>query len=306
MKAEVFNMGSQFWWFYDVIVVAVALVCIFIGSRKGVMKGVFGFVSVIIAAVLAYVISGAVGDTVSSGLVCESNAKKISESIDESTFMTKYINYLENMGYSVSIDESKLGAALDKGEGMEEAVVFYLNSVNGHSLDKKEVLLEKMHEGYGIILSDIVSKSLNEFAAVKTKEIISEKPEMMEELIPMLRDEEQIFQASLYISKNMAAPAYNIIGRLVSYLVIFAVIALGLLLGINAFFSHKEVDAIGVVSHVAGGIFGLFTAAGIVFAIAVWVRVSAITGNNEMLFFNNDVVEKSYLFKYFYDFAMKM
>jgi hypothetical protein len=104
----------------------------------------------------------------------------------------------------------------------------------------------------------------------------------------------------------MTAPAYNIIGRLVSYLVIFAVIALGLLLGINAFFSHKEVDAIGVVSHVAGGIFGLFTAAGIVFAIAVWVRVSAITGNNEMLFFNNDVVEKSYLFKYFYDFAMKM
>lgn len=299
-------MGSQFWWFYDVIVVAVALVCIFIGSRKGVMKGVFGFVSVIIAAVLAYVISGAVGDTVSSGLVCESNAKKISESIDESTFMTKYINYLENMGYSVSIDENKLGAALDKGEEMEEAVVFYLNSVNGHSLDKKEVLLEKMHEGYGIILSDIVSKSLNEFAAVKTKEIISEKPEMMTELIPMLRDEEQIYQVSLYISKNMAAPAYNIIGRLISYLVIFAVIALGLLLGINAFFSHKEVDAIGVVSHVAGGIFGLFTAAGIVFAIAVWVRVSAITGNNEMLFFNNDVVEKSYLFKYFYDFAMKM
>ena len=129
---------------------------------------------------------------------------------------------------------------------------------------------------------------------------------MMAELIPMLRDEEQLYQASLYISKNMAAPAYNIIGRLVSYLVIFAVIALGLLLGINAFFSHKEVDAIGVVSHVAGGIFGLFTAAGIVFAIAVWVRVSAITGNNEMLFFNNDVVEKSYLFKYFYDFAMKM
>lgn len=299
-------MGSQFWWFYDVIVVAVALVCIFIGSRKGVMKGVFGFVSVIIAAVLAYVISGAVGDTVSSGLVCESNAKKISESIDESTFMTKYINYLENMGYSVSIDENKLGAALDKGEEMEEAVVFYLNSVNGHSLDKKEVLLEKMHEGYGIILSDIVSKSLNEFAAVKTKEIISEKPEMMTELIPMLRDEEQIYQVSLYISKNMAAPAYNIIGRLISYLVIFAVIALGLLLGINAFFSHKEVDAIGVVSHVAGGIFGLFTAAVIVFAIAVWVRVSAITGNNEMLFFNNDVVEKSYLFKYFYDFAMKM
>ncbi len=299
-------MGSQFWWFYDVIVVAVALVCIFIGSRKGVMKGVFGFVSVIIAAVLAYVISGAVGDTVSSGLVCESNAKKISESIDESTFMTKYINYLENMGYSVSIDENKLGAALDKGEEMEEAVVFYLNSVNGHSLDKKEVLLEKMHEGYGVILSDIVSKSLNEFAAVKTKEIISEKPEMMTELIPMLRDEEQIYQASLYISKNMAAPAYNIIGRLVSYLVIFAVIALGLLLGINAFFSHKEVDAIGVVSHVSGGIFGLFTAAGIVFAIAVWVRVSAITGNNEMLFFNNDVVEKTYLFKYFYDFAMKM
>lgn len=299
-------MGSQFWWFYDVIVIAVVLVCIFIGSRKGVMKGVFGFVSVIVAAVVAYAISGAIGDTVSSGPVSESNANKISENIDESTFTKKFSDYLKNMGYSVSIDENKLGAALDKEEGMEEAVVFYLNNVNGHALDKEEVLIEKIHEGYAVIIGDIVSTSLNKFAALKAEEIVRENPEVMAELIPMLREEEQLYQASLYIAKNMAAPAYNIIGKLVSFLAIFAFLSLAFLFGVNAFFSHKEVDAISVTSHFAGGMFGLFTAVVIVFAIAVWVRISAITGNNEMLFFNNDVVEDSYVFKYFYDFAMKM
>lgn len=299
-------MGSQFWWFYDVIVAAVALICIFIGSRKGVMKGVFGFVSVVIAAVLAFVISGAVGDTVSSGLVSESNAKKISENISDSTFTTKFIDYVENMGYSVEVDSAKLGTILDNREDMENNIVFYLNNVNGHALDKEDVLLEKIHDGYAEIMSDIVESSLNKFAAVKTAEIVKEKPEMMVELIPMLREEEQIHKASVYIAKNMAAPAYNIIGRLVSYLIIFAFLALVLLFSINAFFSHRETEAISVTSHFAGGIFGLFTAAVVVFAIAVWVRASAITGNNEMIFFNNDVVDKSFVFRYFYDFAMKM
>ncbi len=299
-------MGSQYWWFYDVIVAAIALVCIFIGSKKGVMKSAFGFVGVIIAAILSYAISGAIGDTVSSGIVCESNAKKITENIDGSTFTSLYSAYLEDMGYSIRIDNEKLGKALDSQESIEEDLIFYLNSVNGHSIDKKEVLLEKVHEGYAVVISDMVSRSLNEYAALTAGEIVRENPEIMTELIPLLRDDENIHPASLYIAKNLAAPAYNTIGKLVSFLIIFGVCALGFVWGINAFFSHKEVDAISVTSHFAGGIFGLLTAVAIVFAVAVWVRISAVTGNNQMLFFNNEVVEKSYVFKYFYEFAMKM
>lgn len=299
-------MGSHYWWFYDVIVAAVALVCIFIGSRKGVMKGVFSFVAVAVAAVLSFVISITIGDTVSSGLVCESNAKKIAETIEEDTFINKYVDYLENMGYSVDVDRNKLETALAAEEDMEKAVAFYLNSVNGHALDKEEVLIEKMHEGYAEIISKIVEGSLNKFSALKTKEIISEKPEMMLELIPMICDEESIYDGAFYISENFAAPAYNIIGRLVSYLILFVVLGLGFICGINAFFSRREVEAISAVSHFAGGVFGLFTAVFVIFAIAVWVKISAITGNNEMLFFNNDAVEKTYVFKYFYDFVMKI
>ncbi len=299
-------MGSQYWWFYDVIVAAVALICIFIGSKKGVMKSAFGFVGVIIAAILSYAISGAIGNTVSSGIVCESNAKKITENIDGDTFTGLYSNYLENMGYSVRINSEKLGNALDSNESIEDDLIFYLNSVNGHSLDKKEVLLEKVQEGYAVVIGDIVSHSLNEYAALTASELVREKPEIMTELIPLLRDDENIHPASLYIAKNLAAPAYNTIGKLVSFLIIFVICALGFVWGINSFFSRKEVEAISITSHFAGGIFGLLTAVAIVFAVAVWVRISAVTGNNEMLFFNNDVVEKSYVFKYFYDFAMKM
>ena len=31
-------MGEQFWWFYDVIVIAVAALCIFITAKKGLLK----------------------------------------------------------------------------------------------------------------------------------------------------------------------------------------------------------------------------------------------------------------------------
>lgn len=299
-------MDSQFGWFYDVIAAAIVLICIFIGSKKGVMKSAFGFVGIIVAAILSYAVSGAVAQTVGGDMISESNAKKISSHLDEDTFTDMYANYLSNMGYSLKINKDKLGKALDSTENIDEAIVKYLNNINGHSVDEKEVLLEKIREGYAVVISDIVSRSLNKYASETAGSLIREDSSSMAELIPMLRDSDRVHASALYIAENYVAPAYNVIGKLTAFLIIFGIAALGFVCGINAFFGRKSVETIGVASHIMGGVFGILSAAVLIFAVAVGVRLSAVTGDNAMLFFNNDVVDKSYVFKYFYEFAMKM
>ncbi|MDE7363633.1 MAG: hypothetical protein K2N27_01905, partial [Ruminococcus sp.] len=59
-------------------------------------------------------------------------------------------------------------------------------------------------------------------------------------------------------------------------------------------------------SHIAGGFIGIATGVIMIFAGSAVIRLWAIMGNNEMLFFNNDVIDKTYIFKYFYDLTMKM
>lgn len=299
-------MGSQFWWFYDVAAAAILLICIFVGSRKGVMKSAFAFVGLIIAAILSYAVSGAVSETISGNMVSESNAKKIASNIDSETFTDMYADYLTSMGYSIKVDKNKLGKALDSKENIDEAVVKYINNINGHAVDEKEVVFEKVREGYAVVISDIISRSLNKYASETAAEIIRNDSSGMAELIPLLRNSDNIHPAALYIAKNYASPAYYVIGRLAAFLIVFCVAAFIIVCSVNAFFGRKEVEAIGVSSHVMGGVFGILSAAVLIFAVAAGIRLSAVLGNDAMLFFNNDAVSKSYVFRYFYELVMKM
>ncbi|MBR6580670.1 MAG: hypothetical protein IKK66_05170 [Ruminococcus sp.] len=300
-------MGTQYAWFYDVIVAAIALVCIFIGSKKGVLKSVFSFVGIMIAAILSYAISGAVSETISNSTVSDSNSKKMLRILDTETFVNDYIDYLEHMGYSIVIKKEKVEAIFqNKEENIGEALAKYINNINGHPVDEKDVLIEKIREGYAIIIKDLVSQSLNKYAAETAIQQIREDSSGMQELIPMIMESDRLSPATDYIAEKYIAPAYYTITRLISFIVMFVFIALLLVFSANAYFGRREASAIGVTSHVAGGIFGLITSIFIIFAVAVCIRIGAITGNNEMLFFNNEAVDRSYAFKYFYDFASKM
>lgn len=300
-------MGTQYSWFYDVIVAAIALVCIFIGSKKGVMKSVFAFVGIMIAVFLSYAISGTVSETISNGAVSDGNSKKLLKNVDTETFISDYTEYLEHMGYSIVVKEEKVEAIFqNKEENIDEALAKYINNINGHPVDEKDALIEKIREGYAVIINDLVSKSLSKYAAETAAQQIRADSSGMQELLPMLMESDNLRPATDFIAENYIAPAYYTITRLISFIVMFVFIALLLVFSVNAYFGRREVAAIGVTSHVAGGIFGLITSIFIIFAVAVSVRIWAITGNNEMLFFNNDSVDRSYVFKYFYDFASKM
>lgn len=300
-------MGTQFWWFYDVMAGAVVLVCIFLGGRKGVIKGMVMALGLVLAAAVAFGVSGAVADSLSGKTIANSNAKKIEKVIDSSTFTDKFASYLENMGYSVRVDKSKLGKILDSDEQYDEAVAKYVNNVNARKVEEnQDVLLEKIHEGYAVVIGGIAEEALSKFTAETAAEAIRTDSSGMQELIPLLRDQENMHPAARFIAEKYTCGAYRVLIRLIAFIASYIVFGLLIVCSINAFLGKREVSAIGVSSHIAGGFSGIISAATVVFAIAVCVRLWAVMGSDEMLFFNNEAVEKSYVFKYFYDYAMNL
>ncbi|MDE7226121.1 MAG: hypothetical protein K2N49_04600, partial [Ruminococcus sp.] len=94
--------------------------------------------------------------------------------------------------------------------------------------------------------------------------------------------------------------------RLISFIILFLVLSVLIICSVNAFMSNREVSEPNISSHIIGGILGILTAVSVVFTIAVSVRLWAVMGSNEMIFFNNEAVGKTYVFRYFYDFAQTM
>ncbi|MDE6784917.1 MAG: hypothetical protein K2J26_06060 [Ruminococcus sp.] len=301
-------MGTQFWWFYDAVTGAVLLVCIFLGAKKGALKSVFSAAACCIAVFAAYAVSGAVSESMHNGMLLKGSVSKIERTISSDTFLSKLSSHLENMGYSLKIDRNKLGNILSEEQQYDEAIVHYINNVNARRLeDDESILLEKLHECYGEVIEEIITDaSMSKFVAETAADEIRRDSSGIQELIPMFRFDESVTPAAKFIAEKYTSPAYRIIFRLISFIILFLVLSLLIICSINAFMSNREENALNAFSHIIGGILGILTAASVVFTIAAAVRLWAVMGNNEMIFFNNEAVGKTYVFRYFYDFAQAM
>lgn len=299
-------MGTQFWWFYDVIAGAILLICMFLAGRKGFAKGFIFAVSCVIAAAAAYAVSGPVAESVCKSTIASSNASKINQQLDDEAFTSKSIENLQNMGYSVKIDKDKYFAALSKSEEYDKAIANYLNNVNSRPIETDEdVLVGKIHEAFSKVVEDIVSSSLSKYAGISAGRNVLDKPESVGELLRIIEEENSTKPASEYISENYVTSAYVTLFTLGIFIGIFAALALFFVLVINALAGKKEHTQVSAVSHIAGGLIGIIPAAAFILLAAVIVRLNTLAGSNEMLFFNNTAVEKTYVFKYFYDFVSK-
>lgn len=300
-------MGTEFWWFYDVIAVAVILVCIFLSGKKGFLRSVFTALCCAVTVFVSFALSGAVSQELYKNTIRSSNIRKIEKNLRSDTFTSKYAVYLENMGYFININTEKLDNIFKSDTELDKALCDYINNINARKVEENEaVLLDKIHEGYAVVMSDIVSQSLNKFASETVGNEIRNDSSGMKELIFLMTDKESLHNASVYIADNYTEKAYITIFNLIGFILIYIALFLVIMTIINSFASRSEKKPENIGSHIAGGFMGIITGGIMVFAVSVVIRLWAIMGNNEMLFFNNDVIDKTLLFKYFYDLTLEM
>ena len=80
-------MGAQFWWFYDVIVAAAVLVCMFITIKKGIMKASVSFVGFALSIAIAFSLSSSLSSSLYSTAVRSSNVKKLNQTLENTDFV---------------------------------------------------------------------------------------------------------------------------------------------------------------------------------------------------------------------------
>ncbi len=300
-------MGSQFWWFYDIVAAAVFLVCIFLAGKKGVLRGAIAAVGCVIALALALGISTGAADGVYQNTMRSSNIKKVAKVIRQDVFLYKYAAYLESLDANIDPSYDRLDAIFSsENKNYDEQLSKYINNINGRRLYDDEETLRVVHEGYAVVIGELVSQSMNKYAAEVAMKEIRKNPETMKELIPMIhfREEGESVPPAKFITDNYTAPAYVTIYKLAGLLIVFILAFLFTLYMSYSIASKQEPSR--PVEYIISGSTGIFTGAAIVFIIAAAVRLWAVLGSNEMLFFNNEVIDRSLIFKYFYNLVSKL
>ena len=298
-------MGNQFWWFYDVIAIAITLVCIFLSSRKGTIKAAITTVGYGIALALALGISSSTAETLYQNTMRSSCINNIDRSLKSDTFVNKYASYLESLGYSLRVNPEKLTSIFGGEKNIDEELVKYINNINGRRIAEDEEVISLVHEGYAVVIRDIVSQNVNKYAAETAAKEIRSDSSGMQELAPLITDREDRTPAAKYIADHYTAPAFVTIYKLIGFLLLFVAAAIMIYLILKQYMSRDDTK-IDAGAHICGGIIGIIKGGLFVTVAAALIRIWAIMGSDEMLFFNNSVIDKSIIFKYFYTFVSSL
>lgn len=296
-------MGTQFWWFYDVLAAAAILLCVFISGKKGLVKSLTSFAGYLVAAIMAISISSGLGTALHDGIVRGENAKKLNKTLEYTKFVSEVSTYLSTE-YNRNVRTEQLLKIYKSDKPFNKQIYNYINNINVVKATEEKEFLETIRNCYADFTQKIVDSELSSFAAETAARKILDDPESFNELIPLLLNDETKMPAAQYITENYTADAYIEVIRLITLLsILVAVIAVSLLLtkGFGNEYHHSDLP---LASHAAGAFVGVLKGVVAVFAIAVVVRLNVILGNDNMLFFNFDAIKDTYIFKYFYEFVV--
>lgn len=296
-------MDTQFWWFYDALAAAVILLFVILSARKGLVKSLMSFAGFLIAAVLAVSLSGGLGKSMQDGMIQGENAKKISKNIDNYKLENEVSLYL-GAEFNRNVRTDSLKKIYESGKPFDEQIYRYINNINGKKAAEEKEFYEILHRCYAELTKDIVSSELSTFAAESAAKKVLENPKSFNELIPLLRDDETKTPAGKFIAEHYTADAYTEMLSLVCLIAIIIGVAALTILLTKSLGNEFGTTSQSLASHAAGALVGILKGAIVVFAAAAVVRLNVILGNDSMMFFNHASIDKTYVFKYFYDFVL--
>lgn len=300
-------MGTQFWWFFDAAAAVIILVSVFLSGKRGFAKTIAVTVGWIIVMVLAIPSSGGAADFIYKNGVKQSNVSAIESALEHESIIQKMKTYIEGLGYSVTVDETKLESIFKDGENTDVCgrLYEYVNNINGKVVDSEENFRTKMTDGLAEIMTGILQEELSGYEA----EAVSEKirnSESFESDFGLLCGGDT-HTAAAYIEEAYTADATKDIIRIFCFIIIIFVLMTVVKIIAQKLNDGEAVSPIGdIADHTVGGILGAAEGTALVFIFAAAVRALVVLGGEDMLLFNGDTIDKTIFFKHIYNLVLKL
>ena len=299
-------MKEELWWLYDIIAVVAIVLCCWLSARKGIFRGAIVLIGCIVGVALAFPISSSVSKSIYKTVIRDNNVKTLNKSLGEVEVSAYLGKALENMGYNVLVNGEKLNDILDSDKDIDEQIYKYLNNINGKKVDNEENFRVNLYGAYAEALSDIFSKDISVYAMKTAENKICNGKTDVGNLLKMMREGENRRDIAEIIADDYINDAYITIIRLVAFVVFFALmLIIGILTANSLSGGMRDVD-LSTGAKISGGICGLFTGVTVIFVIAVFLKLYVVMGSNQELFFNNNAIDKTYIFRYAYNIADKL
>ncbi len=302
-------MGTEFWWFFDALVVIVAIYVIFSNAKRGVTKvwilGIGYFLAVLTGTFMAMPLA----ETMYNSVAVNSDMQAIER-------VNKHVNFVNT--FCTVIDSHHLGFYAEKqevqqrinGDNAKKFVTklwLYMNWRNDNQTilhadrtamteaEFEAELREALVKHYG----ELLGKELPEYVRVNFEEKMAANPKLMVDLVVQYSSGGK--SAVQYIEDTyVREPTLEMLAIFGFFMVFSVVIVIAAVISSavenKVFFNNTYTK-----ERVAGGLIGIVEAAAMLILMTLLVRLLVMLGGGDLLCFNEPTIAESKIFRFLYD-----
>lgn len=291
-------MAAHLYWFYDVLVIGILLVFLYIGARRGFLRSV-----VLVVLTVASIVVSWLGAEIASPIVYDKFIKEyVIEALSKSSSNTSPTDIafeaITEGDYGVEVTDTEINSIFSAAGDFFDNIAREMKK-NGAVSDTDEIkseveesMIEKMLTS---LLGDAVSDELMTEMLVSIEGTTDGIGNVLETFIS--GDSEETARVT---EEQIVAPVVKGLLKILVWLLLMLVFRLIIVPVSNSFKLVNKIPLIGPVNSLLGAILG--TAEGIIFvyAISLAVKLAVYLSEGSLMFINNETISQTYLFKILY------
>lgn len=301
-------MGSQFWWFYDILAVALALFIIYLNAKRGFKKNFLVIIGYVLSAVVASVTSAMLAEPVYTGLIRESNLYALDQVLSDYDGTAVIQNALDKQEYGAKFDEKKIDIYLSPAKAdFEDELYRYVNQTCDYTVttptEFRNILRGAFIESFG----SLMAKQMPLYARLSLEDKLADNDTLYVETMQHIYGETgSMRQITAYLEDTYVKD--DCIRIINSFLFVAIFCCLMSLIAVLAKKLESRIyfNIYPVVDHTAGGLLGILEALMLLCLLCIFLRLLFVTASDTMLVLNEETILKSRLFRYIYQLSGKL
>ncbi|MEG0614232.1 MAG: CvpA family protein [Oscillospiraceae bacterium] len=294
--------GMQLSWFFDILVVALALIFLYIGGKRGFIGTVTLIVGYIASFVVAFILSTSVSPILYDNVFKAGIISKIEASVANIDIVENIQSAVNREDLGITFGKEEISSAIQNSTGdLGNEINAIISEKTGGAdvgitkedidIKIKETLNSSMVQNIIDKLPAALRETANEFLNSSTENITNSVKQLSK--TPK--------EAAEFIEESFIRESVISLIKVISFLLALALLMIIVRVLAKVFAQVHKLPLIGSADSVLGGILGITEGLAVVFIISIVIHLLIGVTNNEMIVLNTQTIDQTVLFKMFYN-----
>ena len=298
-------MASNLFWFYDALIIGIALIFLYAGGKRGLMKSVVLIVLTVVSFALSWFISEVGAPVIYDSLLQKPILSALGDSSEKTDPVSVVNHAVSNGNYGVEMTDIEIEGIISQTGDFFANIAGEIKN-NGANEGEAQIAEGMESTVTEIMLNALVGDVVSPSVLTEILESVSGTERNIRAAVDVFLNGDRAATASM-VEENVVAPAVKTVLRWIIWIVSMFILMFVSRAIANAFKGLNRVPIIGPVNVLLGAVLGLAEGAVIIYLIAQLVKLVCYFTDNSLMFLNCETVESTYLFKYLFNFdAMKL